>query len=342
MGTDDHRLALRCARDGDDAAFALLVERHREALVGYVGRRFGAGIAEDAVQEALVSAHRALHAGVVPDDVRAWLHTIALRRALDIARRQPDAAADLDRIELPDAAPSPEETAIMASELGGIVDAWAALPERQRSALAMSVLEGRSLDEIGDRLHVGPVAAKSLVARARRRLTLQLQLPAIAPLSRLRDIIVTQFADAPVAAGVKICAVACTATVALPSAGVVDPGPPPPAYVAELAPAPKKEREKEPRRKKERTRTARQPAAAKAAAPVQQQPVAPQPRPQPQAQAVSTGGGATSETIEFVRETAPAASVESSPRPVRPPTPVPEGATRGEAGVLVAAPAGSG
>ena len=42
---------------------------------------------------------------------------------------------------------------------------------RQRKALALSALEGRSLEEIGDALDVAPDTAKSLVARSRRTLT---------------------------------------------------------------------------------------------------------------------------------------------------------------------------
>ena len=43
------------------------------------------------MQEALLSAHRALLGGTVPADVRAWLATIAWRRALDMTRREREA-----------------------------------------------------------------------------------------------------------------------------------------------------------------------------------------------------------------------------------------------------------
>ena len=91
---DDERLIAR-AGAGDESAFTELVERHREPLLRYVARRFGPELAEDAVQEALLSAHRALLAGTRPADVRAWLSTIAWRRALDLTRRE-RAALPLD------------------------------------------------------------------------------------------------------------------------------------------------------------------------------------------------------------------------------------------------------
>jgi RNA polymerase sigma-70 factor (ECF subfamily) len=139
-------------------------------LLRYVSRRFSAELAEDAVQEALLAAHRALRAGTRPTDVRAWLSTIAWRRALDLTRRERD-AVPLNAEVAAAAAHEPEARVMRANELGRIVAAFSALPERQRAALRLSALEGRSLEEIGDALDVAPDTAKSLVARSRRTLT---------------------------------------------------------------------------------------------------------------------------------------------------------------------------
>jgi RNA polymerase sigma-70 factor, ECF subfamily len=170
--SDDHehdrRLAAR-AGDGDERAFAELVERHRDQLLRYVTRRFRPELAEDAVQEALLSAHRALIGGTRPTDVRAWLSTIAWRRALDLARRERD-ALPLDAGVAAKVADDPEARALQAHELGRVVAAMSALPERQLTALKLSALEGRSLEEIGSALDVPADTAKSLVARSRRTL----------------------------------------------------------------------------------------------------------------------------------------------------------------------------
>ena len=166
---DDDRLIAR-AGAGDETAFTALVERHREPLLRYVARRFGSELAEDAVQEALLSAHRALIAGTRPADVRAWLSTIAWRRALDLTRRERD-ALPLDAGVAAAPTEEPEARVIQATELGRVVAAFSELPERQRAALRLSALEGRSLEEIGDALDVAPDTAKSLVARSRRTLS---------------------------------------------------------------------------------------------------------------------------------------------------------------------------
>lgn len=171
--SDDHehdrRLAAR-AGEGDERAFDELVERHRPQLLRYVARRFRPELAEDAVQEALLSAHRALIGGTRPADVRAWLATIAWRRALDLARRERD-ALPLDAGVAAKVADDPEARAMQAHELDRVVSAMTELPERQLTALKLSALEGRSLEEIGDALDVGTETAKSLVARSRRTLT---------------------------------------------------------------------------------------------------------------------------------------------------------------------------
>jgi hypothetical protein len=104
----------------------------------------------------------------VPVDVRAWLSTIAWRRALDLARRERD-SLPLDTGVA--SADDPQARVIEAQELGRVVAAFSELPARQRKALALSALEGRSLEEIGDALDVAPDTAKSLVARSRRTLT---------------------------------------------------------------------------------------------------------------------------------------------------------------------------
>jgi hypothetical protein len=69
------------------------------------------------------------------------------------------------------AADDPEARALQAHELDRVVSALSELPERQRTALKLSALEGRSLEEIGEALDVGAETAKSLVARSRRALT---------------------------------------------------------------------------------------------------------------------------------------------------------------------------
>ena len=82
---DDERL-LGAAQRGDDAAFATLVAPRRAELHAHCYRMLASiDDADDAVQEALVRAWRALPRFEARSSLRTWLFRIATRTALDIA-----------------------------------------------------------------------------------------------------------------------------------------------------------------------------------------------------------------------------------------------------------------
>jgi RNA polymerase sigma factor (sigma-70 family) len=157
---------------GSDDAFAALDERYRRRLVRFA-RGFvpgGTPDAEDAVQEAMVRAVRALRAGSRPEAVGPWLHRIARNCALDLTasrRRHPV-------VELADHAHPVAEDAQATVErrmgVRGLVSDVGALPDTQRSALVLRELEGRSYADIADELDVTVPAVKSLLVRARQGL----------------------------------------------------------------------------------------------------------------------------------------------------------------------------
>jgi RNA polymerase sigma-70 factor (ECF subfamily) len=177
----DHALLLAAAR-GDEAAFAELVARHRPRLVRYATSRCGrdAALAEDAVQDGLVRAHRAIVAGKVPVDVEAWLFAIVRNRCHDYFR----AARPTSPLppELPGGAPSAFEVVAQGERLAGALSAVERLPSAQRTALLGRELEGRSYEELARRQATTVPAVKSLLHRARTALAHQASLPAfVAP-----------------------------------------------------------------------------------------------------------------------------------------------------------------
>jgi RNA polymerase sigma factor (sigma-70 family) len=157
---------------GSDDAFAALDARYRRRLVRFA-RGFvpgGTADAEDAVQDAMVRAVRALRNGSRPEAPGAWLHRITRNCALDLTasrRRHPV-------VELADHAHPPAEDASAAVErsLGvrGLVADVGRLPDTQRSALVLRELEGRSYADIADELETTVPAVKSLLVRARQGL----------------------------------------------------------------------------------------------------------------------------------------------------------------------------
>jgi RNA polymerase sigma-70 factor (ECF subfamily) len=93
-GSDGGAL-LMLAREGDEGAFRALVEAHRAELHAHCYRMLASWHdAEDALQDALLRAWRALPGFEGRSTLRAWLYKIATNAALDVAK-------DRSRRELP-------------------------------------------------------------------------------------------------------------------------------------------------------------------------------------------------------------------------------------------------
>src|SRR5215472_3757798 len=93
---------VKAARGGDEQAFGDLVEAHRAELIAHCYRMLGSyHDAEDAVQDGLLRAWRALPGFEGRSSVRSWLHAIVTNTAIDSARRR----ARRDLVHSPAAGP---------------------------------------------------------------------------------------------------------------------------------------------------------------------------------------------------------------------------------------------
>jgi RNA polymerase sigma factor (sigma-70 family) len=159
----DERLA-ELASAGRHDAFELLVRRYRKGLVRACRRILPDDRAEDAVQQALLDAHRALTRNGSPDRFRPWLDRIAVNAALKQRKEGGDTAPlseGLDGVE------GPEVVHDRRERLGRVVRAVDRLPSRQRRALVLRELEGRSHAEIARELGLSGGAVRQLIHRAR-------------------------------------------------------------------------------------------------------------------------------------------------------------------------------
>ncbi|HSF26607.1 MAG TPA: RNA polymerase sigma factor SigM [Actinomycetes bacterium] len=180
---DDQALMARHA-DGDDAAFAEVVRRHRDRLWAVALRTVGdREEAADAVQDALLSALRAGRSGAFRGDaaVTTWLHRIVVNACLDRVRRRSVRPADPlgeDAARLPDPVDpvGRQETAIV------VAAALATLPVEQRAALVLVDMHGYSVEEAARLLGCAPGTIKSRCARGRAKL-----LPVVSDLRAARN-----------------------------------------------------------------------------------------------------------------------------------------------------------
>ena len=168
------------AKGGDIAAFNVLVERYQSAVYNLCRRLLGdRGAAEDATQEAFLSAYRALPR-FEGGSLRSWLLRIAANQSKDELRRRGRRAKtdSLDRIidtagaplEVPDPAPGAPELA-ERGELSRVVEsALQELPPEQREALLLIDIHQVSYEEAATISGTSLGTVKSRVHRGRARL----------------------------------------------------------------------------------------------------------------------------------------------------------------------------
>jgi RNA polymerase sigma factor (sigma-70 family) len=161
---NDERLAALSA-EGSSPAFGELARRYRPALVRACRRILHPERAEDAAQQALLSAQVSLRKHGAPDSFRPWLNRIAVNAALKQVRdAPPEAPLDEDRL---DGVEQPPEAQERSERVAAAIGAIASLPGGQRRALVLRELEGRSHAEIARRLGLTPGAVRQLIHRAR-------------------------------------------------------------------------------------------------------------------------------------------------------------------------------
>ncbi len=165
-------LLVRYRRAQDAEAFRALVEGHQDMVFAACHRILGNHAdAEDAAQDCFFRLAR--HADSLRPPIAGWLHTVAVRVALDALRKRKSLKARHEAARREARRPPPPDPTW--DEMKGAVDtAIAQLPDRLRVPLVLYYLEQRTQEEIAGELGISQPAVSQRLKRAvgalRRRL----------------------------------------------------------------------------------------------------------------------------------------------------------------------------
>jgi RNA polymerase sigma factor (sigma-70 family) len=144
--------------------FAALVDAHAPELHRFLVGCVGPWDAEDCLQETFLAALRAYDRLSHADNLRAWLYTIAQRKATDVVRRR----ARRPTHELDGVDPAGPATVDPADEA-----LWRRvedLPAKQRTAVVGRYVLDLAYADLGARMGITAEAARQNVSAALRRL----------------------------------------------------------------------------------------------------------------------------------------------------------------------------
>jgi RNA polymerase sigma-70 factor (ECF subfamily) len=166
-------------REGDESAFATLVRRYQDRVLGLAYRYLGDRVAaEDLAQEAFLRVYKARERYEPRARFSTWLYRIVVNLCLNELRwRKGKKAVALAvvtetssnlNIDMEDEEePEPHETLEKMELAERLKEIIARLPDNQRIAILLNKYEGLSYQEVAEAMDLSVMAVKSLLTRAR-------------------------------------------------------------------------------------------------------------------------------------------------------------------------------
>ena len=178
---DADEALIAALRAGDESAYEALITGHGGRMLAAIRRILhNADDAQDALQEAFLSAFKAIERFEGQSKLSTWLHRIAVNAALmklhsqkrrkeqSVESLQPQFTDHGHFLEPPAPWSDSAEAALEREETRQIVqEAIAGLPENHRNALLLRDIQGLSNEDVAKELGVTVNAAKIRVHRAR-------------------------------------------------------------------------------------------------------------------------------------------------------------------------------
>ncbi len=143
--------------------FQTFLDAHRGAVYRFLLATVGPSNADDCFQETFLAALRAYPSLRDASNLRAWVLTIATRKALDHGRRA--RRAPMPMAELPEA---PADETTLRDE--GVWRAVATLPPKQRAAVVHRYVFDLAYGDIAEALGCSEEAARASAAEGRLKL----------------------------------------------------------------------------------------------------------------------------------------------------------------------------
>ena len=179
----DAELMLR-VREGDQASFGLLLEKHRSPVIHFLYRMVqNPAVAEELAQEVFLRVYKSRSSYEPTAKFTTWLFRIASHLALNWIRdgRNEKRQASLDEEspdrtakQVPDRSRTVEQELVYQAKLREVRQAIESLPAKQKAAVMMHKYQEMEYAQIADVLSCSESAVKSLLFRAYESLRMRL------------------------------------------------------------------------------------------------------------------------------------------------------------------------
>jgi RNA polymerase sigma factor (sigma-70 family) len=144
--------------------FQTFLDDQRDSVFRFLVATVGPDEADDCFQETFISALRAYPRLKQDSNLRAWVLTIAHRKALDLFRARKRRPLPVEEVP---------ETAVVSASPNGRSEVWTAardLPAKQREALLYRFAADLPYSDVADALGCSEEAARQRVSEAVRNL----------------------------------------------------------------------------------------------------------------------------------------------------------------------------